>query len=80
MATAQEKLLKLCQDQSGSCAIYVAHFKELLPFINLSDQSTINTFYRGLKPYVKDGLVSVLSKPTIFCDYTKLCVEINNVT
>jgi hypothetical protein len=78
-ATAQEKLLKLRQDQFGSCAVYAAHFEELLPFVDWSDQSTINTFYKGLKPRVKDGLVSVLSKPTIFRDYTKLCVEIDNV-
>lgn len=79
MATAQEKFLKLCQDQFRSCVIYVAHFEELLPFVDWSDQSTINTFYKGLKPCVKDSLVSVLSKPTIFRDYTKLCVEIDNV-
>ena len=78
-ATAQEKLLKLRQDQFGSCAAYVARFEELLPFVDWSDQSSINTFYKGLKPRVKDGLVSVLGKPTIFRDYTKLCIEIDNV-
>ncbi|KAK6980591.1 hypothetical protein R3P38DRAFT_3376706 [Favolaschia claudopus] len=47
-------------------------------FTSLTEASKIKHFYDGLKPAVKDQLVSVLSPPDTLLAYSKLCITIDN--
>ncbi|KAF5387209.1 hypothetical protein D9757_006902 [Collybiopsis confluens] len=49
---ATGKLEKLTQ--TGSAAAYAAKFRELLVYVNWTEESKINQFYKNLKPATKD--------------------------
>jgi hypothetical protein len=61
------------------CAAYFARYEELLPYIEWSEQSKIASFYECLKPRVKDGLAGILNKPADFCEYAKICMDLDNL-
>lgn len=74
-ATAQRKLDKL--RQAASCAAYAARSRELHAYLDLSDTTKINMFYKGLKAELKDTLAP-LQKPTDFDEYVTFCTTIDN--
>ena len=64
--------------QTGSCAAYASHFRELVVYLDWTDKSKIAAFKEGLKDQVRNLLVTVCPKPTIFDDFVKICIEFDN--
>lgn len=78
-ATALAKLRKLKQDP-GSAANYASRFRELSWELDLTDQTSIQMFYDGLKDNVKDAITitTVNGAPSLFDDYVKMAISIDN--
>ena len=64
--------------QTGSCAAYASRFRELVVYLDWTDKSKITTFKEGLKDQVCNLLITVRPKPTIFDEFVKICIELNN--
>ena len=64
--------------QTGSCAAYASHFCELVVYLDWTDKSKIAAFKEGLKDQVCDLLIMVCPKPTIFDEFIKICIELDN--
>ena len=79
VSTAHTRLISLTQDQCGLCTAYYARYRELLPFVDWSEQSKIVAFYEHLKSHVKDKLARILTKPKVFHEYAKICIELDNL-
>ena len=79
VSTAHTRLISLMQDQCGLCTAYYARYRELLPFVGWSEQSKIVAFYEHLKSHVKDKLARILTKPKVFHEYAKICIELDNL-
>ena len=75
-STAYHKIKALCQ--TGSCAAYASRFCELVVYLDWTDKSKIAAFKEGLKDQVRDLLVMVRPKPTIFDNFDKICIEFDN--
>lgn len=75
-STAYRKIKAL--RQTGSCAAYASRFRELVVYLDWTDKSKIAAFREGLKDSVRDLLITVRPKPTIFDEFVKICVEIDN--
>lgn len=74
--SAQRKMSNLYQ--TGSCSTYAAKFKDLLPYLDLSEATKIFYFDRHLKKDVQQALIYVRPKPSKFEEYVKLCIAIDN--
>ncbi|EMD37928.1 hypothetical protein CERSUDRAFT_36109, partial [Gelatoporia subvermispora B] len=64
--------------QMGSCAAYVARFRELLPHLDWSETTKLDQFKEGLKETVLDKVRGVRPKPTTFDQYVELAIEFDN--
>jgi len=66
--------------QTGSVASYAARYFELLVHVDWSEQTKIDTFYRKLKPAVKDiiSYTPVDKRPKTFKKYVDFCIDIDN--
>ena len=64
--------------QTGSCAAYASCFRELVVYLDWTDKSKIAAFKEGLKDQVHDLLIMVHPKPTIFDEFVKICIELDN--
>ena len=64
--------------QTGSCAAYALRFRELVVYLDWTDKSKITAFKEGLKDQVCDLLIMVHPEPTIFDEFVKICIELNN--
>jgi hypothetical protein len=66
--------------QTGSVASYAARYFELLVHVDWSEQTKIDTFYRKLKPTVKDiiSYTPVDKRPKTFKKYVDFCIDIDN--
>ena len=78
-ATALAKLRKLKQ-APGSASSHASRFRELSWELELTNQTSIQMFYDGLKDNVKDTITVALIKdvPTDFDDYVKEVVIVDN--
>jgi hypothetical protein len=76
--TAKYKIDAL--SQTGSVANYAARYFELLVHVDWSEQTKIDTFYRKLKPAVKDiiSYTPVDKRPNTFKKYVDFCIDIDN--
>lgn len=74
--SAQRKMSKLYQ--TGSCSTYAAKFRDLLPYLDLSEATKIFYFDQHLKKDVQQALIYVRPKPSKFDEYVKLCISIDN--
>jgi hypothetical protein len=77
--TAERKLDSL--RQTSSCSAYVAQFlslASLLPGFETNKAAWILKFRKGLKPELKELLLSVLDEPEDFDEFTTLCVKLDN--
>ena len=75
-STAYRKIKAL--HQTGSCAAYGSHFRELVVYLDWTDKSKIAAFKEGLKDQVRDLLITVRPKPTDFDEFVKICIELDN--
>ncbi|KAF5374031.1 hypothetical protein D9757_010073 [Collybiopsis confluens] len=75
---ATGKLEKLTQ--TGSAAAYAARFRELLVYVNWTEESKINQFYKNLKPATKDLIATKKrsKRPTDFNKYVEFVIEYDN--
>ncbi|KAF5367904.1 hypothetical protein D9757_011236 [Collybiopsis confluens] len=75
---ATGKLEKLTQ--TGSAAAYAARFRELLVYVNWTEDSKINQFYKNLKPATKDLIATKKrsKRPTNFNKYVEFVIEYDN--
>ena len=66
--------------QTGSVSTYAARYFELLVHVDWSEQTKIDTFYRKLKPAVKDiiSYTPVDKRPKTFKKYVDFCIDIDN--
>lgn len=66
--------------QSGSVAAYAARYFELLVHVDWSDQTKIDTFYKRLKPAVKDiiSYTPANARPQTFKEYVDFTIDIDN--
>jgi len=66
--------------QMGSVASYAARYFKLLVHVDWSEQTKIDTFYRKLKPAVKDiiSYTPVDKCPKTFKKYVDFCIDIDN--
>ena len=58
---ADQKLEKL--KQTGSVHAYLTCFVELSSHLKMTKQTKINWFMKGLKPVIKDNLISIIDQP-----------------
>ena len=58
-STVDQKLEK--QKQTGSAHAYLTRFVKLLSHLEMTEQTKINCFMKGLKPVIKDNLVSIIN-------------------
>lgn len=63
--------------QTGSCAMYASKSREYHVHLQMTEETKITTFYKGLKSGVKDLLVGKTEPPT-FNSYVQLCIELDN--
>ena len=63
--------------QTGSAANYASRFKELLAFVDVSEFMQIAMFDQGLKPSVKQALVTV-TRPDKLEAWTKIVIDADN--
>ncbi|OBZ76513.1 Retrotransposon-derived protein PEG10 [Grifola frondosa] len=75
VATSLDKLERLYQ--TGSAAMYSSRFKELLVYLDLSEETKKMMFHWNLKSAVKDLLVSIVPAKT-FEDFVKQVIEVDN--
>lgn len=65
--------------QTGSVSAYASRFREILVYLNLSEETKIEQFYSGLKDPIKDNLSGQMSIPTESLDnYIEYCIRIDD--
>lgn len=66
--------------QTNSCSNYAAQFKQLVCYVDWSDQTKIDSFYAGMKSEVKDRMSQITheNRPKTFDAYVKLCIQLDN--
>ena len=64
--------------QTGSCATYTALFGEILVYLDLSEETKIHYFKRGLKSDVLKALAPIVNKPTVLESYADLATTVDN--
>ncbi|KAF5365818.1 hypothetical protein D9757_015204 [Collybiopsis confluens] len=66
--------------QTGSAAAYASAFRELLVHVNWTDESKIDTFYKGLKTATKDMISNLERKkrPKVWDDYVTFAIDCDN--
>ncbi|EIW51210.1 uncharacterized protein TRAVEDRAFT_105578, partial [Trametes versicolor FP-101664 SS1] len=75
-AAALDKLKSL--RQTSSCATYVAAFREQLPYVELTEATKIDMFKAGLKPIIRNLMVTILDQPTDFDSYASIAIKFDH--
>jgi len=73
--TADQKLDRL--HQTGSAFDYLTRFLELSSHLDMTEQTKINCFMKGLKPAIKDNLVGVVDRPETLVAWENIIIQIN---
>jgi hypothetical protein len=74
-STADQKLDKL--KQTGSAHAYLTRFVELSSHLDMTEQTKINRFMKGLKPTIKDNLVSVVERPLTLVGWENIIIQVD---
>ena len=74
-STADQKLEKL--KQTGSAHAYLTCFVELSSHLKMTKQMKINRFMKGLKPVIKDNLVSIIDRPVTLMGWENIIIQVN---
>ncbi|KAG5723598.1 hypothetical protein E4T56_gene18148 [Termitomyces sp. T112] len=63
--------------QTGSAHYYLTSFMKLTSHLDMTEQTKIMHFMKGLKPSVKDHLVNIVEQPTTLEAWKPLVISIN---
>jgi hypothetical protein len=74
-STADQRLDKL--KQTGSAHAYLTRFVEISSHLDMTEQTKINRFMRGLKPTIKDNLVSIVDRPTTLMGWENIIIQVD---
>ena len=75
-ASKQRELERLVQ--KGSAAEYSARFHEILVYLNMTDETKIHHFKRGLKADLLTVLMSSYDVPTTLTEFASLAIKVDN--
>ncbi|KAF5387625.1 hypothetical protein D9615_000718 [Tricholomella constricta] len=75
ITTADQRLDQL--KQTGSVHYYLTSFMEIASHLDMTEQTKISRFMKGLKPIVKDALVMVVNRPTTLEEWEPLVISID---
>ena len=73
--TAEYKLDQLVQ--TGSAHSYLTHFIELSSHLDMTEQTKISRFMKGLKPAIKDNLVSIINRPQTLQGWKNIIIQVD---
>jgi hypothetical protein len=73
--TADQRLDRL--RQTGSAFDYLTRFLELSSHLDMTEQTKINRFMKGLKPAIKDNLVSIVDRPDTLAAWENTIIQID---
>ncbi|KAF5384867.1 hypothetical protein D9615_000927 [Tricholomella constricta] len=75
ITTADQRLDQL--KQTGSVHYYLTSFMEIASHLDMTEQTKISRFMKGLKPTVKDALVMIVNRPTTLEEWEPLVISID---
>ncbi|KAG6864010.1 hypothetical protein C0991_001122 [Blastosporella zonata] len=64
--------------QSGSAHSYLTALMEIAAHLNMTEETKISRFMKGLKPAVKDGLVPIVDRPKTLEAWEPIIIFIDN--
>ena len=73
--TADQKLEKL--KQTGLAHAYLTCFVKLSLHLKMTEQTKINWFMKGLKPVIKDNLISIIDWPLTLMGWENIIIQVN---
>lgn len=73
--TAEYKLDRLVQTDSAHS--YLTHFIEISSHLDMTEQTTISRFMKGLKPAIKDNLVSIINRPQTLHGWENIIIQVD---
>ena len=73
--TADQKLEKL--KQTGSAHAYLTCFIKLLSHLKMTEQTKINWYMKGLKPVIKDNLISIVDRPLTLMGWENILIQVD---
>ncbi|RDB20221.1 Retrotransposon-derived protein PEG10 [Hypsizygus marmoreus] len=76
ITTADQRLDQL--KQTGSAHYYLTSFMEIASHLDMTEQTQISRFMKGLKPAVKDALVTITNRPVTLEDWEPLVISIDS--
>jgi Retrotransposon gag protein len=74
-SSADQRLDKL--KQTGSAHSYLTRFVEISSHLDMTEQTKINRFMRGLKPAIKDNLVSIVDRPNTLLGWENIIIQVD---
>ena len=74
-STADQKLKRL--KQTGSAHAYLTRFVKLSSHLEMTEQTKINHFMKGLKPAIKDNLVSIIDHPLTLMGWENIIIQVD---
>jgi hypothetical protein len=75
ITTADQRLDNL--KQTGSAHYYLTSFMELASHLDMTEQTKISRFMKGLKPSIKDLLVNVVNRPVTLEGWEPIIISID---
>ena len=73
--TTEYKLDQLVQ--TSSTHSYLTHFIEISSHLDMTEQIEISQFMKGLKPAIKDNLVSIINRPQTLHGWENIIIQID---
>lgn len=74
-SSADQRLDKL--KQTGSAHSYLTRFVEISSHLDMTEQTKINRFMRGLNPAIKDNLVSIVDRPSTLLGWENIIIQVD---
>ena len=73
--TAEHKLDRLVQTSSAHS--YLTRFIEISSHLDMTEQTKISRFMKGLKPAIKDNLVSIINRPRTLHGWEDIIIQVD---
>ena len=73
--SAKYKLDQLVQ--TGSAHSYLMHFINISSHLNMTEQMKISHFMKGLKPVIKDNLISIINHPQTLHSWENIIIQVD---
>ena len=73
--TAEHKLDRLVQTSSAHS--YLTRFIEISSHLDMTEQTKISRFMKGLKPAIKDNLVSIINRPQTLHGWENIIIQVD---